>query len=181
MKNLTSYLISNKTDGLVGHFNQAAELFNYKSGWALITVSYFSSLLNILGLAHKFFFSDWVFLALLSTLVLIDTVLGFMVAIKDRIVGSFPFSKVFVKVIVSGAFLQFLHVASHNAVDGQPINHLDWIRPFGYTLLIVREGISIGENSGKLGHPIWPKWFIGKLKDFRDNGKLTKPEIKEDE
>lgn len=120
---------------------------------------------------EKNVFNDWQFAISLALIVSLDTVLGIFAALKLHRFSSVDFWPVVPKTLTYVAILFATHIASSYQVNGEANTILSWLDSVVYAAIMVREMISIVENSGKLGF-IFPAWILKRLKDFDENGKL---------
>lgn len=137
---------------------------------------YSTSLAGAVNFVHKYVFADWQFVITLSVIVFIDTLLGLMLAYKLKNIESNKFAKVLNKMIVYILLLIATHTLTHYKVQGQEslgIFIFVWIDNIVYAAIMVRELISILENTGKLGIFVAPSWIMARLKDFDDKGKIN--------
>ena len=123
---------------------------------------------------ERYIFDDWQFAATMIVLVGVDTFLGTLYAWKTGSLSSKKMSNLFMKIIVYGMALVTVHGISNHTVNGQPNNILasliPWIDAVVYSLILLREGLSIDEKCGKLGYPFLPKFIRKRYNEFDENG-----------
>ena len=128
----------------------------------------FTPLIELFG---KYVFADWEFLIFLTLLIVLDTITGFVKALKRGQVSSEGFTGIILKVCVYGVFVIILHVLQSFSDKPLVIATFDWIGTGGYAAVMVRESISIIENLGAIKPNLIPTWILKKLKDFDETGK----------
>lgn len=134
----------------------------FTMGWAIAPfVSFF----------EKYVFSDWQFAISLALIVFLDTLLGIVVALKLHRFSSVDFWPVVPKSLTYVVILFSTHIATTYKVNGEANAILSWLDSVVYAGIMVREMISIVENSGKLGF-VFPAWILKRLKDFDEDGKF---------
>ena len=121
----------------------------------------------------KYVFADWEFLILLSVLVCLDTITGFVKAWKRGVVSSSGFTGVIIKVFVYGVFVCVLHALQSFSDKELVIATFDWVGTLGYAAVVVRESISVIENLGAIKPDLIPSWVLKRLKDFDEDGKVN--------
>jgi toxin secretion/phage lysis holin len=121
----------------------------------------------------KYVFADWEFLILLSVLVFLDTITGFVKAWKRGTVSSSGFTGVILKGFVYGVFVCVLHALQSFSDKELVIATFDWVGTLGYAAVVVRESISVIENLGAIKHDLIPSWVLKRLKDFDEDGKVN--------
>jgi len=139
-------------------------------GWAVAPFTMF---------VNEFIFKDWHFLLNLLIVIIIDTLLGFIVAYRNKRISSDAFSKVFNKVLVYSMVLIATHTACHMKINGEVNFLFSWVDSFIYSTIVARELLSIFENTTILGYFRPPAWVLSKLKHFNDTGELIIPDKKE--
>lgn len=124
---------------------------------------------------EKYIFRDWEFLKFLVVLIVIDTLVSWVFHIKQKDFSSKGFGMILTKIFIYGCLLTMAHVLGSYTVDGHVSTTFTWFRSLMCTALIVRESISIVENSGKVNPNLVPTWVRKYLRDFDENGFLRKP------
>ena len=126
----------------------------------------------IMELVEKYVFGDWEFAKFLIVLVVIDTMLGFVKHYMLHDISSKAYGMIAKKLIVYSVVMIVGHVLASFAVNGQSVESFVWFRYFSCSALLVREGISILENSNTIYPGLIPKAIIRRLADFdSDTGK----------
>jgi toxin secretion/phage lysis holin len=118
-----------------------------------------------------YIFADFEFAKWLAVLIIIDTILGFVDALRQGKVSSKGFGGIIKKIIAYGIVLCVIHILTHFRVEGARNELFNWFTQIGYSALVVRESISILENSGKLAPNLIPAWILKSLKAFDKSGK----------
>lgn len=119
-----------------------------------------------------FVFQDWHFFMNLMVLVFVDTILGLFAAYKTKQVSSEGFSKVLAKLFTYFMLLVATHTAVNIKVNQETLTLLTWVDSMVYTLIVVRELISIFEKTAMIGYFKIPTWILEKLKYFDETGNL---------
>lgn len=132
----------------------------------------------IVDLIEKYIFKDWEFLKFLVVLIIVDTLISWVFHLKQKDFSSKGFGMILTKIFVYGCLLIVAHVLGEYTIDGQTTTTFTWFRSLMSTALIVRESISIVENSGKINPNLVPVWVRKYLREFDENGFLRKPEGK---
>ena len=78
----------------------------------------------------------------------------------------------FVKIIIYSILLVIAHGFASYTIEGEQIEPLKWFRSFICTALLIRESISIVENSNKIMPGIIPSMITKYLKDFDEKGQF---------
>lgn len=127
---------------------------------------------------EKYVFKDWEFLKYLIVLIVIDTLVSWIYHIffiKDF--SSKGFGMIVVKLIVYGSIMIVSHVMGSFTINNMPQETFTWFRSLVLTALIVREGLSIIENAGKIYPAGIPVWIRKYLKDFDEHGQAIRPDL----
>ena len=124
---------------------------------------------------EKYIFKDWEFLKFLVVLIIVDTLISWVFHLKKKDFSSKGFGMILTKIFVYGCLLIVAHVLGEYTIDGQTTTTFTWFRSLMSTALIVRESISIVENSGKINPSLVPVWVRKYLREFDENGFLRKP------
>lgn len=124
---------------------------------------------------EKYIFKDWEFLKFLVVLIIVDTLISWVFHLKQKDFSSKGFGMILTKIFVYGCLLIVAHVLGEYTIDGQTTTTFTWFRSLMCTALIVRESISIVENSGKINPSLVPVWVRKYLREFDENGFLRKP------
>ena len=122
---------------------------------------------------ETYIYEDWGFLKFLLVLVVVDTLLGLYRAIRQKNLSSKAWGMVLDKVISYTSILIMIHVLSFFTVGGKVVEAFTWIKVIAYSMLMVKEGISILENVGAINSRLVPKWILKKLKEFDEEGKFV--------
>lgn len=123
---------------------------------------------------EKYIFKDWEFLKYLVVLIAIDTVISWLYHFMHKDFSSKGFGMILIKLIIYSSLLVVGHVLGSYTIDGQTTTTFTWFRTLICTSLLVRETISIVENVGKINPNLVPLWIRKYLKDFDENGFLSK-------
>ena len=150
------------------HHGLVSQIEPIKFKLPIIGALIFTPLIEVFG---KYLFSDWEFLIFLTLLIVLDTITGFVKALKRGQVSSEGFTGIILKVFVYGVFVIILHILQSFSDKPLVISTFDWIGTGGYAAVMVRESISIIENLGAIKPNLIPTWILKKLKDFDETGK----------
>jgi phage-related holin len=130
-----------------------------------------SSVLSfVIMIIDKYVFNDWEFIAMLTVLIALDTLLGFYVAFIERKVSSDKFAKLFTKIIVYMVMLICSHAATHVRANGSEIIVLAWLDSVIYSGIVVREILSLFEKCAVIQPNLIPKWIVNRLKQYNETG-----------
>jgi phage-related holin len=130
-----------------------------------------SSLISFVVLiVDKYIFNDWEFIAMLTVLIALDTLLGFYVGYINKNVSSDKFAKLFTKVIVYMVMLICSHTATHVKANGNEIMILAWLDSVIYSGIMVREILSLFEKCAKISPNLIPKFIMERLKQYNEKG-----------
>lgn len=124
----------------------------------------------IVLIIDKYIFNDWEFIAMLTVLIALDTLLGFYVALVKKEVSSDKFAKLFTKIIVYMVMLICSHAATHVRANGSEIIVLAWLDSVIYSGIVVREILSLFEKCAIIQPTLMPKWIINRLKQYNETG-----------
>lgn len=130
---------------------------------------------------EKYIFSDWSFATFLLVAVGFDTVLSLIYHWRAGTISSAGWNKIGVKLITYFALLFVAHFMRSYVVDGVGAEVFFWIDDVVYGYMIVREALSIIENTEKIRPGSTPYWLVKRLKVFKDTGKVEIPEGFENE
>lgn len=148
----------------LNHYGESISLENFKTIMGNI-ISH-TSLKTVLALLCLSF--QWVFglqyegLMVVGSLILIDTMSGFMKSYKNHEVCSRDFFRVLIK-----CFVYFILMATSHLVD--KALPLEFAAKTTEAFLAITEAISIMENFGALGFLV-PSHLIKRLKYFQSSG-----------
>lgn len=144
-------------------------LLYFVLGWTLAPVTQF---------INKYIFNDWEFLKFLFVICSVDTLLGFVKAIKNREVSSKGFGMIFKKIIVYSSALIVTHVLVNFTINNKAQVLFSWIDSMIFSAIVVREAISIFENIAAIDDTFIPNSILKYLKQFDSKtGKFKKEEI----
>jgi len=121
-------------------------------------------------IAEVFIFLSWTFdggthiLAVVYTLILIDTVTGIIIAAKNKEISSKGFFRSPKKCLVYFTML----IVSRLVDKSLPLKIAS---PIMDAFLVTTEAVSILENLSKLGYPV-PTFLVNKLKTFYEQKQL---------
>jgi phage-related holin len=102
---------------------------------------------NTASFIEKYVFRDWEFLKYLMILIVIDTLVSWVYHIKNKDFSSKGFSMIITKLFIYSAILIVSHVMGNFTVEGGNVEIYTWFRAVVCNALIIRESISIGENT----------------------------------
>ena len=120
----------------------------------------------VLELFERYVFGDWEFVKFLVVLVVVDTILGFVKHLIEKDVSSKAYGMIAKKLLIYSSILAVSHVLSNFSINGEIVDSFVWFRYFACSALMIREGISIIENSEEIYPGLFPKWVVTKLKGF---------------
>ena len=130
-----------------------------------------SSVLSfVIMIIDKYVFNDWEFIAMLTVLIALDTILGFYIAFVKKDVSSDKFAKLFTKIIVYMVMLICSHSATHVKANGSEIMILAWLDSVIYSGIVVREILSLFEKCAIIQPSLVPQWIIKRLKQYNETG-----------
>jgi phage-related holin len=133
-----------------------------------------SSVLSfVIMIIDKYVFNDWEFIAMLTVLIALDTILGFYVAFINKEISSDKFAKLFTKIIVYMVMLICSHSATHVKANGSDIVILAWLDSVIYSGIVVREILSLFEKCAIIQPNLVPQWIIKRLKQYNETGNDT--------
>jgi len=133
-----------------------------------------SSVLSfVIMIIDKYVFNDWEFIAMLTVLIALDTILGFYIAFLNKEVSSDKFAKLFTKIIVYMVMLICSHSATHVKANGSDIVILAWLDSVIYSGIVVREILSLFEKCAIIQPNLVPQWIIKRLKQYNETGNDT--------
>ena len=128
----------------------------------------------IVEFVNEYIYSDWEFAKSICMMVIIDTLMSIVKHIIHKDASSESFWKGFSKKIFIYIMLMLAaNVMCSYTVSGQKIGTTDWIGTYLCVAMMVREVISIIENSNAIV-PWLPKNVLKRLRDFNDNGEYIK-------
>jgi phage-related holin len=140
-------------------------------------LKYGFTLAPFLVLIERYIFSDWVFLAFLTVLVVLDTLLGFGYAAWKKRISTGKLSGIIAKCVVYGSVLIVGHVIENVQISGNVIPGGIYFKMTCYGGVILLEAISIIKNLGKINKNLVPQFILKRLEGFNDTGdfqELTK-------
>jgi phage-related holin len=121
------------------------------------------ALAPLLDLLNRYVFSDWEFFISLCVVIGVDTVLGFWRALRDRRLSSRGFAHIFKKVGFYFLFLAATQAVAGHKVQGAQNDLLRWVDGVCYSIILVREFLSILEHSAAIGIFSAPHWLLQRL------------------
>jgi len=143
-------------------------------GKKILSLAEFGAISSVLSfivlIIDKYIFNDWEFIAMLTVLIALDTLLGFYVAFIKKNVSSDKFAKLFTKIIVYMVMLICSHSATHVRANGSEIIVLAWLDSVIYSGIVVREILSLFEKCAIIQPNLIPKWIINRLKQYNETG-----------
>jgi phage-related holin len=146
-------------------------------GKKILTFAEYGAISSVLSfvimIIDKYVFNDWEFIAMLTVLIALDTILGFYVAFINKKISSDKFAKLFTKIIVYMVMLICSHAATHVKANGSEITILAWLDSVIYSGIIVREILSLFEKCAIIQPSLVPQWIIKRLKQYNETGNDT--------
>jgi phage-related holin len=146
-------------------------------GKKILTFAEYGAISSVLSfvimIIDKYVFNDWEFIAMLTVLIALDTILGFYVAFINKEISSDKFAKLFTKIIVYMVMLICSHAATHVKANGSDIVILAWLDSVIYSGIIVREILSLFEKCAIIQPNLVPQWIIKRLKQYNETGNDT--------
>lgn len=121
---------------------------------------------------NTYMFDDWSFLVYLVVMIMIDTILGVWKALKYGILSSSRFGGMIIKAVLYAFFLIVVHNLTSFSSNEITRSIFAWVEELCYAALLVREAISIIENTGAIKPDLLPKWILKRLKTFDENGQF---------
>jgi len=151
--------------------------FSFVLGKKILTFAEYGAISSVLSfvimIIDKYIFNDWEFIAMLTVLIALDTILGFYVAFINKEVSSDKFAKLFTKIIVYMVMLICSHSATHVKANGSDIVILAWLDSVIYSGIVVREILSLFEKCAIIQPNLVPQWIIKRLKQYNETGNDT--------
>lgn len=130
-------------------------------------------LTGIVNFIETYIYSDWNFLISLFILIALDTVTGFLKAFVTKSFESAKMAKIAIKLILYSVSLICIHVLTNFTVNGVHPPLIDWFDDFAFSLLMLREGVSVLENVAIIKPDLLPKKLLTYLKQFdNETGEL---------
>ena len=134
------------------------------------------SCVSVTTFIEKYVYNDWEFLKYLMILIIIDTIISWFYHLKKKDFSSKGFGMIFMKILIYSGLLIISHVIGNFTVEGGNVEHYAWFRSVVCNALIIRESISIIENSAKITPTLVPTRVRKYLADFDENGSPKKKE-----
>ena len=159
---------------------QEVKSLNMHKLFVILSVS--GILLIVQKWIEMYLFHDWNFLVSLFILIAIDTITGVMKSIKQSVLSSVKFGRLFIKVFLYVMVLIVVNVLISFKVAGSHPTVFDWLEVFILTALMFREAISVFENVAIIYPTLLPKFVMKRLEQFDESGfeiKSHDREIKE--
>lgn len=125
---------------------------------------------NTASFIEQYMFRDWEFLKYLMILVVVDTLVSWVFHLKNKDFSSKGFGMIAMKLIIYGALLIVSHVLGNFTIEGGSVESYTWFKSVVCNALIIRESISIVENTSKLCPNLVPSQIKKYLADFDENG-----------
>ena len=147
---------------------QEIKSLNMHKLFVILSVS--GILLIIQRWIEMYLFHDWNYLLSLFILIAIDTATGFMKAVKQNVVSSVKFGRLFIKVFLYVLVLIVVNVLITFKVQGAHPSVFDWMEVFILTALMFREAISVFENVAIIYPTLLPRFVMRRLEQFDENG-----------
>lgn len=129
---------------------------------------------------EKYVFRDWEFLKFLMILVIVDTAVSWVYHLKNKDFSSKGFSMILTKLLIYSAILIVSHVIGNFTVEGGNVEVYTWFRAVACNALIIRESLSIIENSAKVSPSLVPSRIRKYLYDFDEFGDKKPDKKKKD-
>lgn len=125
---------------------------------------------GIVEFVDAYIYNDWEFARFLVTLIIVDTVLSVIKHLLHKDASSEDFWKgTSKKVFVYMVLLIVANVMSNFNVNGHHVSATAWMGDYLCVAMLVREAISIIENSNAI-YPWLPVKVLKRLKDFGEDG-----------
>ena len=122
-----------------------------------------------------YIYNDWSFLISLGILIILDTVLGVVNAIKEHNFSAEGFGKFSVKILVYSCLLIATHVITEYTIDGEHQTTLSFIHSVVMGFMIAREAFGTFQNATYIYPGIVPSYILKFLSSFSESGqKLEK-------
>jgi phage-related holin len=137
-----------------------------------ITVFLAGCLSIISEFVNEYMFCDWQFFTYLTILMFLDLILGVWKHIILETISSAGWGKAIKKFVIYGIVLILAHVMENYSINGTKNILFAWMPIMMYSILMVKESISILENIGVIYPNFIPKWLLSKLKEYDKNGKF---------
>lgn len=154
-KHMNSYLLHKTAEIFIDIFD--------KSKWALLFTP-------ILFFFQTYIFNDFDYLKWLVVLISLDTLLGFGLAISRREIDKEKFGDILIKIIVYSSCLIVGHVLENFTVSGDTIPGGNYMKLLIYVAIIIKEAISVLDNTGKISKRLVPHFILSRLKGFDETG-----------
>lgn len=150
--------LKNQIPGIT-HFLEAAAWKFAVVGSTIITG--FQAIVNHYILNH----SEWIQAIMMA--VACDTITGVWKSLENRKFSSYRLGAVFTKIILYALLIRvFMDVEQIPSVIAKAFAQM------GYGTILVRETLSLVENVEAIRPGTFPKWFVKRLDDFDNTGKL---------
>ena len=125
---------------------------------------------------EKYLLSDLHLIINVLVLVIIDTILGVVYAWKRERISSSGFSGIFTKLLVYVVLIIAVNQGHLNQPNAAVRTLMEWLDGFVYSLILIREMLSIFEKAALLGYFRLPMAIKKKLELFVEEGTLDKEE-----
>lgn len=133
----------------------------------LCTIVFLSvPLTGIIKFVETYVYSDWSFLISLFILISLDTATGFLKAFVQKNFESAKVGKIAIKLVLYCSALICVHVLTNFTVNGEHPPLIGWFDDFAFSLLMIREGVSVLENIAIIKPDLLPKKLLTYLKQF---------------
>jgi phage-related holin len=133
----------------------------------LCTIVFLSvPLTGIIKFIETYVYNDWSFLISLFILIALDTATGLIKAVVMKNFQSAKIGKIAVKITLYGIALICIHVLTNFTVNGEHPPLIGWFDDFAFSLLMLREGVSVLENIAIIKPDLLPKKLLTYLKEF---------------
>jgi toxin secretion/phage lysis holin len=126
---------------------------------------------GLLTWLEKYIFGDWEYLTFLAILIVGDTILGFYWALKSKTITASAWGQIIEKLLTYFSLLIVCHILAEFTIAGRPVSLFTFAKYLGYSVLIVKESISILEHLARINKRLVPAWLLQKLKRFEKTGK----------
>lgn len=125
---------------------------------------------GIIKFFDAYVYSDWVFARYLATLIVIDTLLSIVMHLIRKDASSDDFWRGTSKKVFTYMMLLIVaNVMTNFTVNGHSIPAASWIGDYLCVAMLVREALSIVENSNAI-FPWLPVSVLQRLKNFGEKG-----------
>ena len=130
------------------------------------------TLTNVMNFINIYIFNDWDFLIWLGLLIAIDTIVGIIRSVKEKIFNPTSLGKVFFKIVLYALSLITVHILIYFKVNGEHPSLMNWIDQVFFSAMMSREGWSIFKHIALIYPDFFPKWILKRFEEFDENGTI---------